>query len=345
MLLSASSLWQLWHLRTDGRSLRTILILLPFLIWFGALWTLRAANHHYYGAWISVDAKDGGFPNAYGALLRINPTRAISGVPVTKETRLRAYAISPAFAELQPMLEGKIGPTWARFGWEKLQDHPSAGLEIRGGWFGWALRESASAIGYYRNADQTSLFWQRVADEINTACDSGQLAAGRMRSGFFPRWESSYWSPLAPALAGAAAVVVRFSDYKAQAYPSRGDPGKIASFSRVIHETPVMEWLPPRLRTHVRMVLYHCYHHAGWPATILAIVSTGVLAVRKQRLAPKLAKLAIVLGLLGGATALIVIVALVDVTSFSALHAMYLAPATPLILATWILAPYWAFRR
>jgi hypothetical protein len=90
------------------------------------------------------------------------------------------------------------------------------------------------------------------------------------------------------------------------------------------------------------MVVYHCYHHAGWPATLLAIVSAGVLAVRKERLPAKLTTLAVVLGLLGGATALIVIVALVDVTSFSALHAMYLAPATPLVLATWILAPYWA---
>ncbi|MDB6128388.1 MAG: hypothetical protein JWM35_2284, partial [Verrucomicrobia bacterium] len=52
----------------------------------------------------------------------------------------------------------------------------------------------------------------------------------------------------------------------------------------------------------------------------------------------------ILLALLGGAFALMLIIALVDITSFSAAHAIYLAPATPLILATWVLAPAWAAR-
>ena len=341
-LISGGSLWLTWSSADGNRGFRAVYLLLPFVIWFSALWTLRAVNYHYYGAWISVDAKDGGFPNAYGALTRIKPAAGISGVPVTKETRLRAYAVSPAFAELQKSLDRPMGNPWARHGWEQLQNHPSAGQEIRGGWFGWALREAAYQNGYYRDALKTSDYWQRVADEINAACEDGRLAAGGQRSGFFPRWDSSYWAPMGPALAGAAAIVVRFSDYKAQTYPSRGDSRDVGKFSRVIHETPVMEWLPPSFRTHLRIVLFHCYQNLGWPASIFAVVATFLLAVKRQPLSARLIPLMILLGLLGGATALMIIVALVDVTSFSALHAMYLAPATPLVLSASILAPYWA---
>ena len=344
-LITATALWQIWRGNSLGRIARTACLLLPFVLWLSTLWILRGVNHHYYNAWISVDVKDGGFPNAYGALTRITPATIISGVPVMKETRLRAYAASPAFAELQPVLEGKLGETWAARGWEGLETHPSARKEMRGGWFQWALREAALERGYYRDAGATSRYWQRVADEINLACDTGQLAAGPSHSGFFPRWESSLWTPLGRSLTGAAAVVVRFSDYKAQAYPSRGDPALIARYSRVLHEPPVREWLPPSLRTHIRIVLFHIYQNAGIPATILAVLATLVLILRTGQRSSNPFHLVIVLGLFGGATALIIIVALVDVTSFSALHAMYLAPATPLAFSAWLLAPYWALQK
>jgi hypothetical protein len=183
-----------------------------------------------------------------------------------------------------------------------------------------------------------------VADEINAACDDGRLEGGRPRSGFFPRWNNSFWAPLGPAVAGATAVVARFSDYKAQPYPSRGDPAMVGKFSRVIHEPAVADWLPPSFRTHIRIVLFNCYQQAGWPASIVAVFATLMLARQTSRHLSWINELTIIIGLCGGAAALILIVALVDVTSFSALHAMYLSPATPLVLATWILAPYWALQ-
>ena len=343
-LITGCSLWQVWRSTVANRMIRAVYLVLPFVALIGALWTLRAVNHYYYNGWISVDAKDGGFPNAYGALLRITPAEEISGVPVTKETRLRAYAVSPTFAELQPILEGRTGTIWATHGWEKDDDHPHANQEIRGGWFGWALRQAAYETGYYRDAGTTSRFWQRVADEINAACDDGRLDGGRPRSGFFPRWTHSYWAPLGPAIAGATAVVARFSDYKAQSYPSRGDPVMVAKYSRVIHEPAVAEWLAPSFRTDIRIVLFNCYQQAGWPASVLAAFATVMLARQAWRHRSWINQLTIIIALGGGAVALILIVALVDVTSFSALHAMYLSPATPLVLAVWILAPYWALQ-
>ncbi len=61
-----------------------------------------------------------------------------------------------------------------------------------------------------------------------------------------------------------------------------------------------------------------------------------------RRRAPLL-PLVIVLAFAGGASALMIIVSLVDVTSFGATHAGYLAPATPLAIAFSMLAPAWAW--
>jgi hypothetical protein len=345
VLITGAALWRVWRNPVAQKAVRIACLLAPFVIGVSALWALRAVNHAHYGAWISVDMKDGGFPAAYGALTRITPAEIITGVPVTKETRLRAYAVSPALAELQPVLEGRTGNTWASHGWEQLPDHPLAKQEIRAGWLPWALRQAALESGYYQDARGTSLYWQRVADEVNAACDNGTLHGGPRRAGFYPRWQSSLWGPLGSSLRGAVAVVTRFSDYKAQAYPSRGAPDDIARYGRLVRESPVMERLPPSLRTHVRQVVFRCYQAAGTPATLLAVIATLVLAVRVMRKTADSSLLAIDLGLLGGATSLIVLVALVDVTSFSALHAMYLSPATPLVIAAAVMAPYWAFRR
>ena len=343
VLITGSGLWEVWRTKPTHRTALVACLLLPFAVWVSALWILRGVNHHYYGAWISVDMKDGGFPAAYGALSRITPATLTTGVPVTKESRLRAYAVSPAFAELQPLLEGRMGEIWASHGWEGLPHHPLALKEIRAGWFPWALRQAATEHGYYREAAETSRYWQRVADEINAACDSAKLAAGPRRTGFFPRWESSLWIPLARSMLGAGNVVLRFSDYKAQPYPSRGDPERIAFFARMLHEPAVRERLPPSFRTHLRIVLFNAYQATGVPATVLALVATLALAWRSRRDASARGPLSILLSVWGGALALILIVALVDVTSFSALHAMYLAPATPLILTAWLLGPFWAW--
>ncbi|MEO7597651.1 MAG: hypothetical protein ABIV50_01880 [Opitutus sp.] len=340
VLISGTAVWPFWRKRDAARTARLVCLLIPTAVCFSALWVLRAVNHQYYHSWVSVDVKDGGFPQAYGALTRITPELAIRGVPVTRETRLRAYEVSPAFSELRSALEGDVGIGWAKYGWTEVEAHPAAGKEIRGGWFQWALRQAASDAGHYADAQETSRYWQRVADEINAACDQGRLQGGRQHSGFAPRLDASMLSPIAHSFLGAADIVVRFSDFKSQSYLSTGDPSEIARLSRVLHEEPVVERRPPTLRTHLRNVLFHMYQNSGVTATLLAL---GAIVARcaTLRWQPLLATDSVILlALVGGAAALMLIVSLVDVTSFRALYSAYLSPATPLVLAVWVLAPY-----
>jgi len=330
----------IWRRGRSARWRLPVLALPIGVVLIGAV-TLRITNARFYGAPIAVDVKDGGFPRAYGALVRITPQEKIPGVPVPREVRLRAYAVSPAFAELRPLLEGRVGEAWSQFGWGGMTE-PFVRKEIRGGWFQWALREAAADTGRYQTAATASDFWNRVADEINAACDAHRIAAGPPRNGFIPRWDPALLAPLFTSLRGAVERTVQMTDFYAQPEPSSGTARELAPFARVTHAKGMTEITPPGFRTEARIIIYRLYRACGGIASVAAIAATVLLAgfAVKRRAIPF--ELTILLALIGGALALMLIVALVDVTSFSALHAIYLAPATPLALGAWVLAPAWA---
>jgi hypothetical protein len=329
---------------SDGRKWwRLAVLAVPFVLGLLASGALAYANARRYGAPVTVDFTNGAYPQAFGALARITPAEAIPRVPITKETRLRAYAVSPAFAELRPYLEGEYGAGWARYGWEG-SDHPAAGKEIRGGWIPWALRGAAQAAGHYENARTAEAYWRQVATEINAACADGRLAAGAPRSGFMPRWQLSLLAPLQVALRQAAEVALRLGDFQAGSNLSSATEEQMQLFASVIHQPGVVAHRPPSVRAQARVVLYQLYRWCGWGAALVAGVSALVVAavaLRRRRFA---VELAVLTALCGGVVALLLVVALVDVTSFGSLYSVYLAPATALALATWVLAPAWAWR-
>jgi hypothetical protein len=344
VLVTAAAALTLLRPPLPSKKTRYALLALPFVLFLLATFALRTINTRHYGAPVIVDVRDGALPDAYGALLRITPAELIPGVPVTKESRLRAYVASPAFAELQPHLEGAVGDGWAQQGWEVDINHPSARREIRGGWFQWALRDAGLHAGHYRTAATASAYWQRVADEINTACDHGHLAAGAPRRGFFPPWHASLNPPLRDALRRAFRVVTQFADFTLLPERNNGNEAIQSTFARITHEPGVSDYPIPGLRSQLRTLLFHLYSGLGAAALLLALAATAVLAVQTLRRRAPLLHLIIVLALAGGVCALILIVSLVDVTSFFATHAGYLSPATPLALALFVLAPAWAWR-
>ncbi len=328
------------RIRDSRRFARLAILPIPLALVFLGTWGLRLVNEHFYGAPISIDVRDGNFPAAYGALLRITPTDFVPMVPVTQATRLRAYAVSPAFAEMQRLLEGRVGTGWSQHGWEGV-DHPLAKKDIRGGWFPWALRQAAEELGYYRNAAAADAYWARVAEEINTACESGQLASSSPRRGFFPTWKASYWPPFFRSAINGSLHVIEVRDFYTYLGPDRGTPQQLAPFLQITHESGSHLQQSPSAATHVSIVAHHLVKWIGTPATLFAAVVTVLLALRSVRQPQMALPLTTLLALLGGAAALVVVVALVDITSFHAIQAIYLAPATPLVVAAWILAAAW----
>ena len=320
-------------------------MLLPVVLFFGSKLTLRSINYAHYGVPIGVDVSEGSFPEAYGAMLRVTSPDPIPGVPITSATRKLIYPHSPAFAELADRLEGHLTTTWGKPGWDEAKDHPRAYQEIRGGWYQWALRQAAVEKGHYENAPANQAYWQQVADEINAAVDSGKLAGGSPRHGFFPVWQDDYLQPMFINWFKALDLIVRFTNFSSHGYPSEGRLIDIYRHAKFLNENPVVEPRPSSAGSHARTLIYRVCETIGWPLTVLALFATGIVLKRSRQRPDLRSRAAVLLSLWGGAAALFLVVALVHTTSFWALTGNYLGPTIPLVFSCWILAPVWAWGR
>lgn len=174
-LLFSFFLLATWILRKEAGGLRNamrqlvIIVLVPCAMIFATTLALKTANYSAFGLFTSTEISAPGFNAASKALLRIKPEQSLRFIPITRQARTAAYAASPAFQELQPLLEG------SNFG--MLETERSMGIpeEIAAGWFYWVLRQSAAAAGHGQSPLAMDAYFQKIADELNAALDSGKL--------------------------------------------------------------------------------------------------------------------------------------------------------------------------
>ena len=305
--------------------------------------TVCALNARYYGWFGTVEVRAGAFKDAFGALLRVRPEEEIPFIPVTRATRERIYAVSPAFAELKPYLEGNVGRNWAANS-ASLTHLPAEEREIAVGWFMWALRQSVEEAGHGRNARDALAFYQQMAREVNQACDDGRLPAGPHRSGFMPPWRDGQAPALASAVVEFVDFFVSFRNFNARAPGSIGTSAQLDYFrdltgSRLSH--PAEDAMEYALPYHDRL--------DGWRVGILqnigrilrrllpalAVAAQGIWLVRAWQLTRRRRltyPFVLAVAAWGGCAACLLVCALVQVTSFSTLSIVYLAPAYPLLL-------------
>lgn len=174
IVFTLAIIYVLWRERRTPREIiryvgLAVLIPAGVILSFSAL--IQTANWAKFGLYVSSDMNASGYTAAYRALLRIKPDRSIRFVPVPGDVRQKAYAVSPAFRELAPYFEGEFGYAVAS-GTRKWMGISN---EIAAGWFYWALRQAAALAGHHRTAKEANTYYQRIADEINTAIDNGQL--------------------------------------------------------------------------------------------------------------------------------------------------------------------------
>ena len=125
-------------------------------------------NYRYYGVYTLNQYWGKEFKEAYGALTRVIPEERIRRVPVTKNVMEKIYKISPKFAELKEFFNGENGKKWQYCG-ENIQG------EINAGYFHWALMEAVESKGYYKDAKTANEFYKNLSNEINLACDNGEI--------------------------------------------------------------------------------------------------------------------------------------------------------------------------
>ena len=200
---------------------KVIIIFLPLLLPVLAVQVVSKINQIYYGVYATVEFKTPEFVAAYGALTRVRHTEHKLQIPVPRETRLQIYAKSKAFSELRLFFEQKGFWTLQSVG---FGNHPSGADEIGGGWFMWALRDAAAAVGYFGSGAQAAAFFQRLADEVNAACDEKQLDCLAKRASLMPPWRSEYLLPVAEKIVLSFKMLAAFLYLSPHPKPNMGSP-------------------------------------------------------------------------------------------------------------------------
>jgi hypothetical protein len=240
--------WAGWTvLRHHPQPVRWFLAcLVPAAILLAGYSTVCVINGVKYGVYNVSEFKNAEFLAAYGALGRIKPAEWQRQVPIPKEVRMRAYAVSPAFRELRPVIEGPLGQAFARYSAEAAPDQDLKG-EIGGGHMLWVIREAAAQAGHAKSGTEARQFYARLAGEIDDACDRGDLAAGPRRDSLIPPLNSSCLAQIPISLIQAACTLFCLQGLDFKVTPSVGDEHALALFREMTHGTlsPVD---PPTMR-------------------------------------------------------------------------------------------------
>ena len=305
-------------------------LVLPWLMLLASYHGLCLLNYAYYGVYTTCEMHGGAFQAAYGALTRVKPDHWHPRVPVPKDVRLRVYPVSPAFAELAAYLEGEPGRKWAMFA--------TTSNDIEGGHFMWALRGAAARQGYHASARQAGAFYQRLAREVNSACDQGLLHCLAERATLVPPRRPDYLPLFWSALGRGVKALVCLERFQLNSPPSQCKAG-----SRVWIQAMTAEKLNPTKKQPgweeiltrsgpakcILNGIYQVYCRAMPVLLLLGVLGFLVSCFRLPRGKGVLLCL-FQAALLAALISRVVLLALVHISSFQALKPNYLCPAYPL---------------
>jgi len=293
-----------------ARIRRLILCILPFLILSAAILTVAAINKSYYGIFSTNEFKAPYFLDAYGALTRVKHANWNPKIPVPKEARERIYDAVPSFAELKGYLDGPLGKGWIKDSCLNL----SICDDIAGGWFAWAFRYAVADAGYYRSGESTRAYYERLASEINAACEEKRFDCGPARSTLASPWHAEYARPLFTTIVDSAVYLAAFKGANA----SSGESPKLSQMADL--RITVLDGIGGGYRFLMPLLVI--------PALMAYILRT-IHVLRKRELTDLyVASSAII-------TAIVVrlfIISLIEISSFPAVNTIYLSPAHPLLL-------------
>ena len=202
------------------------LLLLPLALWAGGIAAWKAMNYRYYGRFIVSDFSQGEFADAMGALTRVAPDAQQRYIPRPYQTRQMLYEISPTFALLQPYIE--TTHNYERYGLAHRSEFMANGIH-------WMLREAAANAGVYATPETARAFWQAVADEVNAACDAGEVPAGRKHSGVFSPVKAEYILPSLEKFGDEAAELLLFRQTSPRAELSRMPAWQAGQWQGFLH--------------------------------------------------------------------------------------------------------------
>lgn len=309
---------------------RILLLYSPFLIFSICLLFISAINYRYYKAFTTVEFKSKGFTSAYGALTRVRHNEWNPDVPVPKETRKKIYVASPRFQELEPFLEGDIGEAWR---------NNSGSEEIKGGWFIWAFRDAVASAGYYENGSTAEDYYNDLSKEVNTACNQKKLdCIEQKHKGLNPPFDKRYLEPLILTFNQSINKAITNPDFTITPPPSSGSTELMLIFIDLTREnvSPLRnsEVIQPHyqsiLNTYKVNTLVTIYKIYQGVIPILIKISLIILvfpifqSLRQKKVSEYLS---ILISLIAIFASRLLIISMIDISSFEAIHdPRYLSP-------------------
>jgi hypothetical protein len=185
---------QAWISRTIMSGLILGLAAIP------AIATVMALNYQYYGVATTTFRRSEPFTKAYQIMTSLEPNLQKRYIPICRETRLKAYALSPTFGKLRDSLEGNASYWVAgESAHSRLNGYAPADKEFFVSNFEFCLRFAAQQAGA-STAKKSEEMFQAIAGELAMAVEEKKIAAGRsgmalmtpMRLNDMPRIASSW---------------------------------------------------------------------------------------------------------------------------------------------------------
>ena len=340
LIMFGFALYKLWKEESPDRMKRIALFFLPFGIWLISVTIISGINYSYYGIFNTVEFKSKEFLSAYGALSRVRHSTWHSKIPVPREIREQVYEVSPAFAQLKPLLEGGVGKGWAAFGCKTI----SVCHDIAGGFFMWALRDAAAFKGYHSSGKTAADYYLRLATEINMACANKKIDCRRERATMMPIWYSAYNWPLIKTFFQGLTFLISFENAKPFSSPSIGSEETLKIFHLLTKEK-----LSPKTdpSSHSKtddlgltlLTLIGIFYKWATPisfvlALIVFLITTFQIVLGNGFLLSWVIKTALLIAI----ASRLLILSVIKVTSFNGFTTLYFAPAYPLMLIFVLLA-------
>lgn len=320
-----------WKRKNNLRSILLVVgIMLMPVFATGAVGALISViNLNTYDRFVVNDYVSHDFESAYGALTRIKDDNPRVIVPITTEMRKDAYAVSPAFRELQSCLDNNGTGKCEGFRFNKR-----AYGEYEGGWFTWALRLAVEQRGYYDDAAESEAFYQRLAREINTACDTKKLDCIKgERASIAPVFNKRLIRPVLETIPTAATFFVTLEgvdDNVVIAEPYHPSREEMANYVNARYRPDqITDGAKFKLSMSEKIEAMYSFLNPIFLTVAITILLVSTIFIRK--LGKYWREILISWALILAAMLRVVMIAYVDATSFPAILVIYFSSAYPLM--------------
>ena len=303
-------------------------------------------NQRYYGRFETIEMKSSEFQNAMEALQRVGAPYELPFLPVPRAARDDIYRESPSFARLKEYLDPTGGKNPFTVACTSVAISTCG--DLPGGFFMWALRDAASRAAIYQSSTSAADFYRTLTAEIRTACDEGRLRCTRWLTPFLPSMTPEQWRAVPSGVWKGLQLLIYIPDPDfARPASSLDAPdalqslnflnvnyGSIKLSDQPLPPTLVKQWINSfSLRLFAHLTIWYRFVILGGMAAFLLLVVTAPSSLRTP-------SALFTSALFLAALVRVVILALIESSSFGALYYSRVAPAAPLMVAASILSFY-----